>query len=154
MVKFFGLVFFLSVQCFALDSYPLKFGIGTESCHPNSDGLTECHGLSPMTKPIQIQLTEAADGGAFYGYHTQSGKFENIGFQATVTIVHYEGQGFDDIVKISLQTWSLANPEKKTEASSEVFTRSPENLNRMNIIATPIGTEEDYSTIILGIERF
>ena len=154
MSKILGVILFLSVQCFAMDTYPLKFGIGTESCHPNSDGLKECRGLSPMTKPIQIQLMEAADGGAFYGYHTVNGKFEKLGFQASVTIVHFEGQGFDDMIKLNLKTWSLANPEVQHESSMEVFADKPENLNRMNIIGSPIGSEEDFSNIILGIERF
>lgn len=153
MLKFLGLLLCFS-QAYAMDIYPLKFGIGTESCHPNSDGLTECHGISPMSKLVNIPLNEAADGGAFYGYYTQTGKFEKIGFKASITIFHSEADGYDDMLKINLQTWSLANPEIKTETSSEVFADKPENLNRMNFIAPRIGPEEDYSNVILGIERF
>jgi hypothetical protein len=68
-------------------------------------------------------------------------------------VVHFEGPGMDDMLKVKLQTWSLDNPNLKTETTSEVFTDKPENLNRMNIIATPIGSEEDYSTVILGLSH-
>jgi hypothetical protein len=90
MLKFLSLLLILSSQAYAIDIYPLQFGMGAESCHPNSDGLTECRGFSPKTQRIEIQLTEAPDGGSFYGYHTQSGTFEKIGFRASVTVVHFE----------------------------------------------------------------
>jgi hypothetical protein len=153
MLKVLILFFALTAQSFASNIYSLQFGMGAESCHPNNDGLTECRGFSPQSKPISIELIETADGGTFYGYHTQVGTFEKIGFRASLTVIRFEGKNIDDMLKIRLQTWKLENPEQKTETNSEVFTKNAEDLNRMNIIATSIGTEEDYSTVILGIDH-
>lgn len=142
-----------SVVTQAFESYPLQFGIGTDSCHPNKDGLKECVSYSPSTVEILVPLEIVPDGNMVSGFHSKSGVFEKIGYSVAVKITTFPGLNIDDMLTLNVTTWDLAKPEVKREVSVEVFTLGPKNLGRVNLPGLAIGSEDDYSNIILSIRK-
>lgn len=145
--------FSLSKKVYALDNYQLRFGIGTDACHPNIDGLKQCEGYSPSTTEINIPLITEPENTAAYGQYVKSGQFEKMGFEVSVKVTHFPQLKIDDMLTLKVETWSLQNPSEKREIIVESFTRGPENLSRLNIPGQLIGTDEDYSNIILSIRK-
>lgn len=150
-MKSFFLILLLSATALALESYPIEVGLGWESCRPNSQGQKVCEGNSPMHKKIQIPLHPSSDNVGSYGYFQHSGTYLNIGFQAIVKITHFENRTYDDIITLTLLTWPLAGPQSKFQVQSEMFARTPQDLNRANLIGQAIGNQEFYTNIILGV---
>lgn len=147
----FAFLFALSAQ--ARLTYPLQFGIGVEACHPNKDGLKECFGLSPRTENIEVSLDLAPDRTVAYGYHVQRGTFDKIGYSVSVKITNFPNVKIDDMLTLSVTTWSLSTPDDKKEITLEVFTADPSELNRLNLPGKAIGTEDDYSNVILSVRK-
>ncbi len=152
-MKSFLILILLSFSAHARLTYPLQFGIGIEACHPNKDGLTECYGASPRTSEIEVMLDLAADGNAAYGYHVQTGTFEKIGYSVSVKITNFPNIKTDDMLTLNVTTWSLANADEKKVVELEIFTADPNELNRLNLPGKAIGTEENYSNVILSVRK-
>lgn len=152
-MKILLILLFVSFSAHAIDLYPLQFGIGTDSCHPNTDGLKHCEGFSPDTKEIIVPMETEPEQTAAYGYYEKSGTFEKIGFEVSVRIVNFPNQQIDDMLTLKVVTWDLATPTQKHEVTVESFTRGPENLSRLNLQGYAIGAEEDYSNIILSMRK-
>jgi hypothetical protein len=143
----------ISNNLYALDSFQLKFGIGTDACHPNIDGLKQCESYSPNTEEINIPLNLEPENTAAYGQYVKTGHFEKIGYEVSVKVTHFPYLKIDDMLTLKVETWPLQNPADKREILVESFTRGPENLSRLNIPGQIIGTEEDYSNIILSVRK-
>jgi len=152
-MKSFLFAAFLSLSAQARMNYPLQFGIGIEACHPNKDGLTECYGASPRTSNIDIALDLAADRTVAYGYHVQRGTFEKIGYAVSVKVTNFPDKKIDDMLTLNVTTWSLATPNDKKQVELEIFTADPSDLNRLNLPGKAIGSEDDYSNIILSVRK-
>lgn len=149
------LIFLLLLSSFAqaLTSYPLQFGTGTESCHPNKEGLTVCETISPRVSPVVVNLEPVPENTVSYGFHVQHGTFEKIGFEVSVLIAHYAESHSDDMLTLKVITWDLSAPYKRHEVTSEIFADNPKNLNRVNLVGRSIGTENDFSNIILSVQK-
>ena len=152
-MKLFGLALFFSASTHALTSFPLQFGLGYEFCHPNKDGLTECAGASPTTKELKLELEVAPESEVSYGFHSQSGTFQKLGYEASVKVEHFEREKIDDMITVKLITWDLQKPDVRYETTTEIFARGPENLNRVNVIGHAIGTDEDYTNLIASVRK-
>jgi hypothetical protein len=150
-MRLFLLAFLFSISAHALDSYPIEVGIGSEYCAPNQDGQKVCEGISPLHKRFEVPMITSADQPVSYGNQTISGTFRDLGFDVVITITHFENLKADDILALALTTWNLHTPQNKFKVETEIFANSPQNLNRMNLIGHPIGNEDFYTNVILGI---
>lgn len=135
----------------ALTSYPIQIGIGAETCYPNTEGLKVCEGFSPRTEEVALEMVPDPDSPISYGYFVKTGTYQKIGFEASVKIIRYDQDFHNDFIILKVVTWSLNTPEDRYVVESEIFTSSPKQLNRANLIGHTIGTDDDYSKIILGI---
>lgn len=152
-MKIFLLILFCSWAAQARLTYPLQFGLGTDACHPNEDALKVCYGSSPQTSEVEIPLDLAADGAVAYGYYAQTGSYEKMGYAVSVKIVNFPNLQVDDMLTLKVTTWSLAKPDEKQDVELEVFTTTPQDLIRLNLPGKAIGTEDNYSNIILSVRK-
>ena len=152
-MKTFLFAVFISFSAHAIESYPLQFGIGTDRCYPNEYGLTQCKSYSPKVKEISVPLKIEPEQTAAYGFYSNSGTFEKIGFEVSVKIVNFPNLNIDDMLILKVVTWKLTTPDEKHEVVVESFTRGPENLNRLNLPGFAIGSEENYSNVILSVRK-
>lgn len=146
-----GLILFAQSLALAAVTYPLQLGIGTEYCYPDKNGLKNCMGESPRFKEVAIPLHQAADSNALFGHVGSRGEFREIGYEVYVQVARFNSRNADDMVTLRVTTWNLKTPENRNVVISEVFANSPKNLNRILLRGMPIGNNEFYTNITLGL---